>query len=85
MMPEHDTETIMREPSMPRRPPPTPKYPTSFHQEVDVKEYLDELIDETGYYRSELINQIIREHRNQRKVKKSEAQIGLMPHELSKS
>jgi hypothetical protein len=82
---EHSTETTMREISMPRRPPPTPKYPTSFHQEVDVKEYLDELINETGYYRSELINQIIREHRDQREAKKSNAGTGFMTHELSKS
>jgi hypothetical protein len=82
---EHSTEITVREISMPRRPPPTPKYPTSFHQEVDVKEYLDELINETGYYRSELINQIIREHRNQREAKKGNAGTGLMPHELSKS
>jgi hypothetical protein len=68
----------MREISMPRKAPPTPKYPTSFHQEVDVKEYLDELIHETGYYRSELINQIIREHRERREAKKSKVQTSLL-------
>lgn len=69
---------------MPRKPSQTPKYPTSFHQDVDVKEYLDELISETGYFRSELINQIIRGHRLRRESQKSNAPVDFMPQELGK-